>query len=741
LSDTKTPKPTHKPAASGAGKPASTTAKPAAPAAAKPAAAGAKPAASAPPTRSAAVSPQSPAQKPVSAPTAKPAAAPHAPAQKPAAPAVKPAPASHAPTQKPPAAPVSPAKPAAAMPSPIPKPPAPPQTPVQKPAPAPSPAGPTPPPAAPRPAPVAAPPKPRPQARLREGATIKDLADRFKLRPRDLTDKLALKGYSLDITDIIDPSLAVSLAKDLNIVLEIVPVEDAYRQDALAKPELLTHRPPVVTIMGHVDHGKTTLLDAIRKSKLVDKESGGITQHIGAYQVTANKKAITFIDTPGHEAFTQLRARGAKVTDIVILVVAAEEGLMPQTREAINHAKAAGVPLLVAINKIDKPEANPDRIKRELQKDGLLVEEWGGDVISVEISAKEKRNISELLDMVLLMADVLDLKANPKAPAQGVVLEARLDPKKGPLATVIVQNGTLQAGDAFLSGTTYGKVRAMTDDLGRIVKAAGPSTPVEVLGFAEVPRAGDQIQVLPGQEEARIIAEQRKSAAAKSEPQKQAAAVSLDDLFRKAESGTVKELALILRADVQGSVEVLSGLLPSLSTDKVKIRIVHAATGSINESDIVLAQTTKAVILGYNIKPAPKIQEMAVKEKVEIRTYKIIYQLTDEIKKAMTGLLEPVIKETFLGRALVRKIFRIPKVGTIAGCYIQEGKITRNAEIRVIRAGLVVHKGKLASLKHVKENVNEIKAGYECGLGLANYKDIQEGDLLEAFLMEKTAAI
>jgi translation initiation factor IF-2 len=584
-------------------------------------------------------------------------------------------------------------------------------------------------------------PKPRPQARLREGAAIKDLADRFKIRPRDLADKLALKGYDLGITDIIDPSLAAALAKDLNIVLEIIPVEESYRQEASAKPELMIHRPPVVTIMGHVDHGKTTLLDAIRKSNLVEKESGGITQHIGAYQVAVNKKAITFIDTPGHEAFTQLRARGAKVTDIVILVVAAEEGIMPQTREAINHAKAAGVPLLVAINKIDKPEANPDRVKRELQKDGLLVEAWGGDVISVEISAKERKNIPELLDMILLMADVLDLKANPKAPAQGVVLEARLDPKKGPMATIIVQSGTLYAGDAFLSGTTFGKVRAMTDDLGRSLKTAGPSAPVEILGYADVPRAGDLIQVLPDLEEARKIAEQRKAAAVKAEPQKQAAAISLDDLFRKVETGTIKELPLIIRADVQGSVEVLTGLLPSLSTDKVKIRIIHAATGSINESDIVLAQTTQAVILGYNIKPAPKIQEMAVKEKVEIRTYKIIYELTDEIKKAMTGLLEPVIKETFLGRAQVRKIFRIPKVGTIAGCYIQEGKITRNAEIRVIRAGIVVHKGKLSSLKHVKENVNEIKAGYECGLGLANFKDVQEGDLIEAFLTEKIAAI
>lgn len=656
--------------------------------------------------------PVSPAAKPAAKPATKPAAPPAA-APKPVPPSAKPAsPPTAAPKTVPPAA--KPAAPAAKPSSSAP---------------------------AAAAAPKTAAPKPKPVARLREGATIKDLADRFKLKPRDLAEKLGMKGYNVGPTDVLDPGLAAALARDLNIVLEIVPIEEICLQEASAKPELMVHRPPVVTIMGHVDHGKTTLLDAIRRSHLVDKESGGITQHIGAYQVTVNAKTITFIDTPGHEAFTQLRARGAKVTDIVILVVAAEEGLMPQTREAINHAKAAGVPLLVAINKIDKPEANPDRIKRELQKDGLLVEEWGGDVISVEISAKEKKNISELLDMILLMADVLDLKANPRVPAQGVVLEARLDPKKGPLATVIVQNGTMKSGDAFLAGSTSGKIRAMNDDLGRPVKTAGPSAPVEVLGFDDVPRAGDLVQVLSGLEEARIIAGQRKAAAAKAEPQRQPSASSLDDLFRKVETGAAKELALIVRADVQGSVEVLTGLLPSLGTEKVKIRIVHAATGSINESDIILAQTTQAVILGYNIKPASKIQEMALKEKIEIRTYKIIYQLIDEIKKAVTGLLEPVIKETFLGRAQVRKIFRIPKVGTIAGCYITEGKITRTAEIRLLRGGAIVHKGKLASLKHVKENVNEIKAGYECGLALANHKDVQEGDVIEAFLTEKVAAI
>ena len=583
-------------------------------------------------------------------------------------------------------------------------------------------------------------PKPRPVVRLREGATVKDLSDRLKVRPRDLADKLSAKGYALGPGDALTDTLAASLAKDLAIGLEIIPVEEALKREAEAQAADLVSRPPVVTIMGHVDHGKTTLLDAIRQSNLVDKESGGITQHIGAYRVTFNKRAITFIDTPGHEAFTQLRARGAKVTDIVVLVIAAEEGIMPQTREAINHAKAAGVPMLVAINKVDKPEANPDKVKRELQKDGIMVEEWGGETVSVEVSAKEKKNISEVLEMILLLTDVLEPKANPKVPAQGVVLEARLDSKKGPLATVVVQNGTLSPGNAFLSGATYGKVRAMSDENGALLKAAGPSTPVEVLGYASVPQAGDLFQVLESVEEARAIAARRAERLAKAEPAK-APHLTLDDLFRKVEGGEVKELSLVVKADVQGSVEVLSSLLPSLSTDKVKVKIVHIATGPVNESDVLLASSTNAIILGYNVKPLPKIEELAAKESVEIRTYRIIYQVTDDLKKAIVGLLEPVIKETFLGRAQVRKVFRIPKVGTIAGCYVQEGKLTRNAEIRVVRAGAVVHRGRVGSLKHVKENVTEVKAGYECGLGLANYKDVQEGDVIEAFLTEKVAAV
>jgi translation initiation factor IF-2 len=510
------------------------------------------------------------------------------------------------------------------------------------------------------------------------------------------------------------------------------------RQAESNKAELVT-RPPVVTIMGHVDHGKTTLLDAIRSSKLVDKESGGITQHIGAYRVFHNRRAITFIDTPGHEAFTQLRARGAKVTDIVILVVAADEGIMPQTREAINHARAAGVPIIAAINKIDKPEANPDKIKQQLQKEGLLIEEWGGDVISVEVSAKEKKNIQELLEMILLLADVIEIKANPKVKAQGVVLEARLDAKKGPLATVVIQNGTLSVGETFVSGTSSGKVRALNDETGKMIKNAGPSVPVEVLGFSDVPQAGDFFQAVNSQEEAKSILGYRLARTATAEIKKPAH-VTLDDLFKKIEDGEIKELPVIVKADVQGSVEVLMELLPSLSTDRVKIRIIHAATGTITESDILLASTSNAIIIGYNVKPAPKIEEMAHKENVEIRAYKVIYQLTDDIKKALVGLLEPVIKETFLGRAQVRRIYKIPKVGVIAGCYVSDGKIVRNSEIRVLRNKDVIHRGRIASLKHLKENVTEVKKDYECGIGLASFKEIQEGDIIEAFLMEKVSA-
>ena len=578
--------------------------------------------------------------------------------------------------------------------------------------------------------------KPRPVILLREGSTLKELSEKMKARPKDIQEKLSAKGFALSVNDIIDETLVAKIALALAVTIENISIEKDMRLAAESKKADLVSRPPVVTIMGHVDHGKTTLLDAIRSSKLVDRESGGITQHIGAYQVVHNKRAITFIDTPGHEAFTQLRARGAKVTDIVVLVIAADEGVMPQTREAINHAKAAGVPMIVAINKIDKPEANPDKIKRELQKEGILVEEWGGEVISVAVSAKEKQNIQELLEMILLLTDVIEIKANPKGKAQGVVLEARLDAKKGPLATLIIQSGTLAVGEAFLSGTTYGKTKALNDEHGKMLKSAGPSAPVEVLGFNDVPQAGEFFQVLASVEETRAIAHYRLSRVPKGEAQK-SAHITLDDLFKKIEEGEVKELPLILKADVQGSVEVLTGLLPSLSTDKVKIKIIHAATGTITESDILLASTSNAIIVGYNVKPGPKIQELAHKENVEILSYKVIYELTDDLKKAMVGLLEPVLKETYLGRAQIRRIFKIPKVGVIAGCYVQEGKIMRNAEIKVIRNKEIIFRGRISSLKHLKDNVTEVKKDLECGIGLDKFKDFQEGDLIEAFVTEK----
>ena len=512
------------------------------------------------------------------------------------------------------------------------------------------------------------------------------------------------------------------------------------RQLAEAKASELAPRSPVVTIMGHVDHGKTTLLDAIRSSHLVDKESGGITQHIGAYRVAVKNRTITFIDTPGHEAFTRLRARGAKATDIVVLVVAADDGVMPQTKEAIDHARAANVPIIVAINKIDKPEANVERVKQQLAKENLLVEDWGGKTISVEVSAKEKKNIGDLLEMILLLSDMLELKANPKVPAQGVVLEARLDSQKGPLATVIIQQGTLEQGQAFVSGLTMGKVRAMFDEHGKVLKSAGPSMPVEIMGFSDVPVAGDPFQVMDDPDAAKHVVEFRKVRARKPEEARDSG-VTLDDLFKKIEGGQAKELTLVLKADVQGSIEVLADVVPPLSTEKVKIKIVHAATGNITEADVLLASASKAIVIGYNVKPNPKILELAKKEEVEIRTYKIIYQLTDDIKKAVIGLLEPVIKETYQGRAEVRKVFQIPKVGTIAGCYVQDGKITRNAEARVLRGREVLHQGRITSLKHLKENVTEVKKDYECGIGVGGFNGFQPGDTIEAFVREKVQPV
>jgi len=582
-------------------------------------------------------------------------------------------------------------------------------------------------------------PKPRHKITIWEGLALRNVAERMKLKPKDLMDKLTAKGFTADLDDFADEAMAAAITKATDFDAEFTTFEQAMRQQAEGRAAELVPRSPVVTIMGHVDHGKTTLLDAIRSSNLVGKESGGITQHIGAYRVAIKNRSITFVDTPGHEAFTQLRARGAKVTDIVVLVIAADDGVMPQTKEAIDHAKAASVPIIVAINKIDKPEANQDRVKQQLSKEGLLVEDWGGKTISVSVSARDKKNIDDLLEMILLLSEMLELKGNPKVPAQGVVLEARLDTQKGPLATVIIQNGVLLPGQAFVSGTASGKVRAMFDERGKTLKSAGPSIPVEVMGFSEVPEAGDFFQVTDDILSAKKIVEFRQSRVKKQE-QARPEHFTLDDLFKRIEGGRAKELALVLKADVQGSVEVLAEIIPPLATEKVNIKIVHQATGAITEADVLLASASNAIVIGYNVKPNPKVLELAREEEVEIRVYDIIYQVTEDLKKAVIGLLEPIIKETYQGRAEVRRVFQIPKIGAIAGCYVQDGKITRNSEVRVVRGKEVVHQGRISSLKHLKENVTEVKKDYECGIGLDKFSDFQAGDTIEAFIKEKVKA-
>ncbi len=569
-----------------------------------------------------------------------------------------------------------------------------------------------------------------------EGMNLKEISEIIGIKAKDLINDLRKKRFNVGGNDTLNAALMDAVSQITKIDIDLISLEEETQKQAESKPENLVEKPPVVTIMGHVDHGKTTLLDAFRESNLVQKEAGGITQHIGAYQILHNDRKITFVDTPGHEAFTQLRARGAKVTDIVILIVAADDGVMPQTKEAINHAKAADVPIIVAINKTDKPEADLDRTKQQLSQEGLLIEEWGGDVVSVDISATEKTNLNELLEMILLLSEVMEIKGNPTVPAQGVILEARLDAQKGPVATVIIQHGTLNQREAFVSGMCFGKARALFDKNGKSVKKAELSMPVEVLGFSEVPNAGDYFQVVKDLETAKRIAQYRLSLVKKEEPTRPEH-LTLDQLFKKIEEGDVKELALIIKGDVHGSVEVLTDTLPNLSTDKVKIKILHAATGTISESDILLASASNAIIIGYNVKPQQAILDMAKEEKVEIRSYNVIYQLIDDIKKAMKGLLDPISKETYLGRAEVRRIFHIPRLGSIAGCLVTEGKITRNSEVRIIRNDEVLHKGKISSLKHLKNNVTEVKKDYECGIGIEKFKDIQEGDAIEAFIIEK----
>ncbi|MCP2520283.1 translation initiation factor IF-2 [Candidatus Aminicenantes bacterium AC-335-A11] len=578
--------------------------------------------------------------------------------------------------------------------------------------------------------------KPFKKIKIREGITIRELSDKLQIKAKDIIQRLFNKGFLVTVNQSIDSSLAEEISKEFGIEIELMSIEEEQLLKAEEKKENLVPRAPIVTVMGHVDHGKTTLLDAIRETNVVEQESGGITQHIGAYKVNVNGKTIVFIDTPGHEAFTRMRARGAKVTDLVVLVVAADDGVMPQTVEAINHAKAANVPILVAINKIDKPEADSWKVKNQLAKYGVVPEELGGDVVCVEVSAKQKTGIKDLLEMILLVSEMLELKANPNIPAQGIVLEAKLDPKRGPVATVIIQHGILRIGDAFTSGVSYGKVKSLFDENGARLNEAGPSTPVEVLGFTSVPTAGDSFQVVSNLDEAKKIVNFRLSQLEKKKiirPRR----LTLDDLYKRIEEGEIKELPLIIKADVQGSVEVLLDAIPRLSTEKVKIKIIHAAPGPISESDVLLASASKGLIIAFNIRPSRKILEIAEKEDVEIRFYNVIYKLTEDLKKAISGMLVPEEKEVYLGTAEVRKIFKVPKVGIVAGCYVTDGKIVRKEKVRVIRDNVQVYEGIIASLKRIKEDVNEVSKGYECGVAIENFNDIKVGDILESFKIEK----
>ena len=507
-------------------------------------------------------------------------------------------------------------------------------------------------------------------------------------------------------------------------------------EEIFEEGETLVKRPPIVTVMGHVDHGKTSLLDAIRKAKVTSTEAGGITQHIGAYTVTINGEKITFLDTPGHEAFTSMRARGAQVTDVVILVVAADDGIMPQTKEAINHCKAAEVPVIVAINKIDKPGANIDRVKQELSEFGLISEDWGGETICVPVSAKTGDGLDTLLEMVILTSEMEELKADPDRKAKGTVIEAKLDKGRGAVATLLVQNGTLRTGDSLLVGSTYGRIRAMFDDKGKKIKKAGPSIPVEILGLSEVPAAGDKFHVVKDEKTARNMAESRKQKE-KADSLMNSHRVSLEDLYSQIQEGKVKELAIIVKADVQGSVEALKQSLEKLSTDDVKVRVIHQAVGAITETDITLATASNAIIIGFNVRPDNNAVTAAEKEKVDIKTYRIIYDAIEDIKSAMIGMLEPDYKEVVLGSAEIRTTYKISNVGTIAGCYVLNGKLLRNSDVRIIRDGIVIFESSLASLKRFKDDVKEVNSGYECGLSIEKFNDVKEGDIVEAFTMEE----
>lgn len=571
-----------------------------------------------------------------------------------------------------------------------------------------------------------------------ESITVQELAEKMNKPAAELIKKLIMLGVMATINQEIDADTAGILAAEFGREIEVKIDEELtdFITEIEDNPADLVPRPCVVTVMGHVDHGKTSLLDAIRETNVIAGEAGGITQHIGAYQVEHNDKKITFLDTPGHEAFTAMRARGAQVTDIAILVVAADDGVMPQTVEAINHAKAANVPVIVAINKMDKPGANPDRVKQELTEHALVPEDWGGETITVPVSAKSRQGLDHLLEMILLVAEMAELKANPKRLAKGTVVEAELDKGRGPVATVLVQNGTLEIGDAIVAGTAFGKVRAMLDDKGRRVKKAGPSTPVEVLGLSDVPQAGDVFHAVEDEKKARSIATKRTNKK-REEEFKSTSKVSLDDLFKQIQEGQVKDLNIIIKADVQGSIEALKQSLAKLSTSEVRVNPIHGGVGGITETDIMLASASNAIIIGFNVRPDANARRAAENEKVDLRLYRVIYNAIEDVKAAMAGLLDPEFKEVVIGRAEVRQTFKVSKVGTIAGAYITEGKITKNAEVRVIRDGIVIHEGKLDSLKRFKDDVKEVLEGFECGIMVEKFNDIEEGDIIEAFVMEE----
>ena len=588
---------------------------------------------------------------------------------------------------------------------------------------------------------------------ISEGISVKDLAEKLEIRAKDLIARLLAKGVFATINQTLDAELAIEMARFFGAETSVITFEEQTAKDIAASnageqgaaTEGLP-RPPVVTIMGHVDHGKTTLLDSIRSTNVAGGEAGGITQHIGAYKVSildknspAYGREIVFLDTPGHEAFTRMRSRGAKATDIVVLVVAADDGVMPQTIEAIDHAHAAEVPIIVAVNKIDKPGALPERVKKQLADRGLVPEEWGGKTVFVDVSAKQKTNLNLLMEMICLVADLQELKATAERPATGVVLEAKLDRGRGPVATVLVQNGTLRNSDNFVVGNVYGKIRAMFDDRGNSIAQAPPSTPVEILGMEGLPQAGDKFLVVADRDKARGISDYREQKAREATLAK-SSRVSLEGLAEQIKTTGTKELNIILKGDVGGSIEVLSDLLAKMSNDKVRLKLLRSGVGAITESDVLLASASNAIIIGFSVRPERKAQELAEQEKVDIRLHSIIYELQDEIKRAMTGLLEPTIKETYQGRAQVLETFRIPKVGTIAGCRVSDGLIKRDSEVRLLRDNVVVFTGKVSSLRRFKDDASQVTNGMECGIAIANYGDIKAGDVIEAFVTEKVAA-